>query len=262
MKTLTHIAVRHPAGRRARSGRRNDRGFSLIELLTVISIIGILAAIGAGLAGVASKKSKEGATKAERDKLITAIEQYRADFNQYPPDNFVNAGAASYVNPAVNPLYYELSGTVSSQQGRYYQLADHNEQLSVAQIQTLFHRRGFLNSTEAPDKPRKGYRKDVKARQLGELGVTGVGHVDLLLAPVAWPLKSVRVDLNGDGAAEEVDLKAVAPLAGVATTDSQLRLNPWQYVSTNPTNNLTSFDLWSDVWVGRQHQIIGNFQSQ
>lgn len=251
MKTARHSAVRTPAQRRARPARgRGGRGFSLIELLTVISIIGILAAIGAGLAGVASRKSKEAATKAELGKLVTAIESYRADFNQYPPDSLVRKSNGDLI-PAVNPLYYELSGTISTHQGRAYHLTDHDELVSVAQIQQLFGRKGFLNSVDAPDKP-KPYLQDVKERQLGELAVGDLRHVDILLAPVDWPLKVVG----------NVNLRSVAPLSGIAGSEQQLRMNPWQYVSTNPTNNLNSFDLWADVWIGNKRQIIGNFKTE
>jgi prepilin-type N-terminal cleavage/methylation domain-containing protein len=191
MKTERQISSLNPARRLARTVHRpGGGGFSLIELLTVIAIIGILAAIGAGLAGVASRKSKESATKAGLEKLKTAIESYRADFNQYPPDSYVNAPSGAYANAVLNPLYYELSGTISSQQGRAYRLEDHTEQLSVLQIQQLFGRKGFLNSVDAPDTPRQ-YLTDVKDREYGELEVSGVGHVDILLVPVEWPLKVI-----------------------------------------------------------------------
>jgi hypothetical protein len=38
-------------------------------------------------------------------------------------------------------------------------------------------------------------------------------------------------------------------------------LNPWRYVSTNPTNNPGSFDLWAEIPVGRDRvKIIGNWK--
>lgn len=233
--------------RDGRTGRETPRcggGFSLIELLTVIAIIGILAAIGAGLAGVASRKSKEAATKAGRDKLVTSIESYRYDFNQYPPDNAKNG---RNVNPAVNPLYYELAGTISSQQGRYYRLTDHDERLSAGAINRLFNRKGFLNSAEAPKKP-KSYLVDLKDRQRAEIAINGVGHADLLVSPVEWPMQKEA-------------WKNAAPLRGVVSDPRLLRLNPWQYVSTRPVHNQNSFDLWSDVVIGKERQIIGNWQS-
>jgi hypothetical protein len=38
-------------------------------------------------------------------------------------------------------------------------------------------------------------------------------------------------------------------------------LNPWRYVSTNPTNNAGGFDLWAEIPVGRDRvKIIGNWK--
>ncbi len=123
---------------------------AFVGLLTVISIIGVLAAIGAGLAGVASRKAKESTIRAQRDQLGAAIESYRIDFNQYPPDNSLNG---VNVNPALNPLFYELTGTIVSQQGMYYRSADREQRLPSAQLQPALGVQGFVNSTEAPQRP-------------------------------------------------------------------------------------------------------------
>ena len=37
-------------------------------------------------------------------------------------------------------------------------------------------------------------------------------------------------------------------------------LNPWRYVSSNPTNNPGSFDLWAEIVVKGQKKIIGNWK--
>lgn len=228
-------------------GRASWGGFTLIELLTVISIIAILAAIGAGLTGVAMRKSKESATRAELAKLTTAIESYRHDFNQYPPDNVVRTQSGSYVNAAVNPLYYELRGTVSLNQGRAYRLPDHEEQLPASVVRQVFNRSGFLNSVEAPETP-KSYLSEVKSRQLAEVELAGVGHVDLLAAPVEWPVNQPA-------------LRDRAPLRGLVSDLGQLRINPWHYVATSPTNNLNTFDLWAEIWLGREFKTIANWNN-
>ena len=229
-------------GRRART-----RAFTLIELLTVISIIALLATLGAGLSGVASRKSKESTFRGERDKLITSIENYRADFNQYPPDNAKNG---VNVNPAVNPLYYELTGTLSSNQGNLYITTDRSERVSAAEIKSAFNGAGgFVNSAVAPEKPRP-YLRDLKARQRREIRLAGANDIELLAAPVDWPRK----------------LLDLSPLRTV-TTDARLReINPWHYVSTRPTNNPASFDLWGIWATGRvvdgtnEFRIFGNWK--
>ena len=241
---LAHTHSGRPRnGRRRRASVRRG-GFTLIELLTVIAIIGILAALAVGLAGVASRKSKESATKAQLAKLMTAIESYHYDFNQYPPDNNDRRGRG--VDPVVNQLFYELSGTIAVEQGRYYQLMDQDTRLSGAQINSLFHRRGFLNSAPAPKQP-KAYLRDLKARQRVELTIDGVPKVALLVAPVEWPLKNVQ-------------LQSSAPLRGRVNDSRMLRFNPWQYNSSDPVHNPNSFDLWADVVIGKTRQIIGNWQ--
>jgi hypothetical protein len=35
--------------------------------------------------------------------------------------------------------------------------------------------------------------------------------------------------------------------------------NPWRYNSTNPTNNPGKFDLWLEIRVGEEYEIIGNW---
>lgn len=38
------------------------------------------------------------------------------------------------------------------------------------------------------------------------------------------------------------------------------RINPWRYVSSNPTNNPERFDLWAEVVVGNKSIVIGNWK--
>jgi prepilin-type N-terminal cleavage/methylation domain-containing protein len=230
-------------GRERTAPLRRAGGFTLIELLTVMAIIAILTALGVGLAGVASRKSKESATKAQLAKLTAAIESYHYDFHQYPPDNM--DPRSKRVDPIINPLFYELSGTVASQQGRYYQLVDQDTRLSSAQVYGIFHRRGFLNSADAPKRP-KAYLRDLKARQWAELPLGGVSNVALLVAPVEWPLKNASLQNN-------------APLRGRVNDARLWRYNPWQYNSSDPVHNPNSFDLWADVVIGKTRQIIGNW---
>ncbi len=226
-----------------RSNLANQAAFSLIELLTVISIIGVLAAIGVGLATTASRKSKESAVRAERDRLVTAISSYFFDFNQYPPDN---ARDGQNVNTVVHPLYYELTGTISSQQGRTYQTDDGAEQITSAQVRQAFNQNGFLNSTTGSDRP-KNFLGQLKERQRQTIAVGSVPQVTLLAVPVEWP-------------ANKPGLKEQAPLRGLVADDRLLRVNPWQYNSTRPLRNQQSYDLWADLVIGKQRITIGNWK--
>ena len=231
---------RAAAGARARAG-----AFTLIELLTVISIIGVLAAVGAGLAGVASRKAKESTIRAQRDQLAAAIESYRADFNQYPPDH---ASSGVNLHPALNPLYYELTGTIASDQGAYYRSVEREQRLTSAQLQPILGVQGFVNSTESPQRP-KPFLTGLKANQHQEIPVTGANGeltVELLVIPYPWPRNQA----------------ASAPLAGrvsaSAPSDKKFA-NPWRYVSTKPTNNVAAYDLWAEAFIGKRRTIIGNW---
>ncbi len=234
-------------GRGARRWRCPTGGFTLIELLTVISIIALLAAIGAGMAGVASRKATESRLSSERDKLVTAIESYHADFNQYPPDN---AQGGVNVNPTINPLYYELTGTISTNEGRVYLSGDGGERLTETTLKAAFHGAGgFVNAAAYPEKP-KNYLRDLKPSQMHDIALPGGAEIELLVAPAPWPRK----------------WQAQAPLRGLSTDWRVLQINPWNYVSTKPTKNPASFDLWA-VWAtGRtvngtnEYRYFGNWK--
>ena len=87
------------------------RAFTLIEMLAVITIIGVLAGLTVGVTSLVSRKSKESRTRAELAKIETAIRAYQSKFGFYPPDNLRDPLMLD-VNPAINQLYYELTGAV------------------------------------------------------------------------------------------------------------------------------------------------------
>src|SRR5688572_12576920 len=87
-------------------GVRKARAFTLIELLVVIAIIVVLAGLVVGLARVAGESKKMSRARAERDKLVTLIENYRARLGVLPPDN------PNTNNPHLNTLFYELASAV------------------------------------------------------------------------------------------------------------------------------------------------------
>jgi hypothetical protein len=152
------------------------------------------------------------------------------------------------VNPTLNALYYELGGTYSTNQGRLYRDANRQRTITSQAIQAAFGVLGFVNSAAAPERP-KTFLVGFKDKQHTEVPVMVQGNpvdVEILVAPVPWPKR----------------LAAQAPLAGKisgsAPADKQFA-NPWRYVSTRPTNNAASFDLWAEVVIGKQRKTIGNW---
>jgi hypothetical protein len=108
--------------------------------------------------------------------------------------------------------------------------------ITTAEITNAFGVGGFLNSAEPPAKP-KTYLRNLKEKQRREvklLSLPGASAIELLAAPVDWPLRSA----------------AQAPLAGLVPTN-QLSINPWRYVSSRPTNNPAAFDLWVEAVIGK-----------
>ena len=152
-----------------RSSREDGRptgkprvGFTLIELLVVIAIIGILVALVVnGLSRVPVKVAKAVAV-AERTEVESAIQEYRDKLGFYPPDN--------PSDPAMNPLWFELSGTTNN--GVNYVTLDGSGQISVTEINEKFNRQGFANSgTKAHSTDESAapifFLSSLKAKQVG-----------------------------------------------------------------------------------------------
>lgn len=137
-------------------------------------------------------------------------------------------------NAAMPPLYYELMGTVPA--GATYTVIKGDDSISVALMQTAFGRSGFVNAATDPAEVRS-------------------------FLPA---LKGVQTKTSGGV------VLLVAPADGPAHPGVDLGVNPWCYVSSNPTNNRTGgagggYDLWADISMrntfgGYTTYRIGNWQ--
>jgi prepilin-type N-terminal cleavage/methylation domain-containing protein len=219
---------------------RRRVGFTLIEMLAVIAIIAVLAGLVVGLTSRASRAGRDSKLKVMRDQLVTAIEDYKSQYGFYPPDNRANYPQGP-INAVTNALYYELTGTVVDNQNGTFFAPDRSEEINAATVRDFFGVDGFVNSVKGTgdlSADTRNVRKfvELKSDQYGELSA----NVTVLTAPVRWPLNP-------------------RPEVGPGPVAGKPGLNPWRYVSTNPTNNPGRFDLWAEFVDGKSVKIICNW---
>ena len=228
-----------------KSGGR--RGFTLVELLVVIVIIGILASLVVGLSGTASRKMRESRTRAELVAIETAIGAYKSKFGHYPPDN--------PKDPALNSLYYELTGCLYSPTRKTFRDPKVGTVMKVQAIKEHFGVEGFINTARTERELKKFYEPTAKTvRHISEEhgdddpGTGQVKHhadeVHVLCVPVPWPI--------------ERDDHPVRHHGKVAKG-----INPWRYVTgKRVVHNIGKYDLWAEIVVGDEVLVISNWRKE
>lgn len=216
-----------------RSPEAARQGFTLLELLIVISIVGVLTALLMSAISKSRIRAKTSVAQAELAQMQSAIGEYKEKLGFYPPDN--------PSDPDINPLYFELLGTTNN--GITYVTLDASGQISNSNgdINAKFNRQGFANSsTKAHTTDESGapmtFLNQLRPKQVGEIDL-GQPLVKILVCSVEWP------DANG------------APIPGTL-------LNPWRYVSSHPTNNPGSYDLWVDLAIGKKIYRVSNWSKK
>ena len=195
--------------------------FTLIELLVVIAIIGILTALISRVLSPATVNAMKSVAVAERGEMESAIQEYRDRLGFYPPDNPNDS--------AINPLWFELSGTTNN--GVNYVTLDGSGKISLADINAKFHLQGFSNSGKRAQSTDEG------------------------CAPVSF-LTSLRAKQVAPPDANQPLSKILSCSVGAP---SGTNINPWHYVSSHPTHNVGSYDLWVDLVVGGKTYQINNW---
>ncbi len=234
--------ITHPLRRRD-SAASHASAFTLIELLVVIAIIAILAALIFPAAAAIKRRATLTKVQTEMKQVATAIDFYKEKLAFYPPDNLSPILDPRYYG-MLNQLYYELVGTELKGNPPTYQALDGTEQILATDVTTGFGPKvsGFVNCTKGAggDEAGAAARNFLKALKPGEQGsVTNRRvRVKVLACSVPWP--------------------ANATFKPTSTPE----LNPWRYVSSNPTNNPGSYDLWVDVLIGGKNYRIGNWSQQ
>lgn len=246
---------------------RVGRAFTLIELLVVISIIAVLAGLVVGVAPVASKRMREARIKAELAALVAAIEAYKAKYGVYPPDNYDPIRRVT--NPTVHSLYYELTGVLADNNPGNPRLltADDNRAIDPDTFQTYFGREGVLNS--APRIPTTAgaaqhkldveqkknlIRREFKPAQHAEIFRSKSDNAYADLEVLAVGFSTDASGKRGSGFPWPPRIPQVQH-----PVPSNPGLNPWRYVSTNPTNNPGRFDLWAEILEGDRTNVFGNW---
>jgi prepilin-type N-terminal cleavage/methylation domain-containing protein len=207
--------------------------FTLIEMLTVIAVIGLLAGIAVGLAPRVGQAGRESRIRAQLNQIATAIESFQADFGHYPSDNLVPGTAI--VNSVTNSLLYELSGVVIDNVAVPPQFVtrDGLTRMSSTVVNKFFHTDGFENAKADPKELSRAYLQ-LQPKQHAVISAPP-DQVEVLVVPVAWPVSRADQPTTVKG------------------------LNPWHYVSTRPTNNAASFDLWAEWVEGNKVKVLSNW---
>ncbi|MBU6399025.1 MAG: type II secretion system GspH family protein [Verrucomicrobia bacterium] len=220
----------HPAA-------RDRRGFTLIEMLVVIAIIGILASLVLAVAGQASVKMRLNRVRTELSQYETAIETYKAKLGSYPPDHVVPiASNPKNVNPTINQLFYELTGTTNI--GATFMSTVDQQPLTSSQLLSAFGVSGFANASVQGQSARD-FLPSLAQSQSALITLPGVGQVRLLTVSVPWLLRNPKLP---------------PPIP------SAPQVNPVYYNVSSPTNS-TTYDLWAQVPIGSRVYTLGNWNN-
>ena len=229
---------------KSKSGAVKQRlAFTLIELLVVIAIIGILAGLLIPLAGIATTKMRISRVKAELNRYVNAIETYKLETGEYPPDNgeLRNMSSNNWFqyqsNAGLNPLFYELTGAIFT--NRQFVTIAENEKVAPETLTKAFNVDGIRNSARGRSEiDYKGF--NLKPSQYVELD------------PSAYGL---------DGADVEV-LSVPVPGPFILKGNKNEKINPWFYdASSTNRHNASGFDLWAEIEVGGKTQVIANWKN-
>ncbi len=216
--------------------------FTLVELLIVIAIIAVLASLIFPVSNAVTRAKYRSVARAELGKIQTAIESYKAKNGFYPPDCVPPGSPVPVYN---NQLYYELVGTTLDAAGLNYTTKDGASIISSGNLNFAFGISGIVNTTKGGGGDEGTvaitFLKDIKPSQIGQLDKLA-GQPRILVCSIPWPVNN--------------------PYSPVANKSSTTGLNPWRYVSSNPTNNPSSFDLWVDVIYDGKTNRFSNWREQ
>jgi prepilin-type N-terminal cleavage/methylation domain-containing protein len=212
----------------------NRAAFTLIELLVVISIIGVLAGFTLPVLKMAKAAQYKKVARGELERIETALENYKAKYGAYPPGN-------GFGNSLASQLYYELSGTYTNA-GNFVTL-DGSSTIPKNSVNPAFGVGGFVNSGSANQnnngdddvKVAKNFLSGLSAKNIGTAQSGGV-----------WITNLVTSVHGPDASYQPVGIQDV---------------NPFRYVYPG-TNNPNSYDLWVQLVINGQTNLVCNWSRQ
>jgi hypothetical protein len=165
--------------------------------------------------------------RVQRDQLAKSIERYRAQFGFYPPNHAKNGPERA----KLNPLYYELMGTLWVTNYQAFRLSSTKDMLKLERALAAFNMSSFSNSLPAASPPLW------PTNFIENLGFLSHKDDDVLL------LRSPPPDAVDDAVQED--------------------FNPstWRYAADPSEHNPGKYDLWIELEVLGQHHVIGNWDA-
>jgi prepilin-type N-terminal cleavage/methylation domain-containing protein len=226
---------------------RGATGFTLIELLVVIAVIAILAALLFPVVKSIDRIRRIARARGELAQIQTCIESYKASLGYYPPDN--RSPLDHQLLPGLNPLFYELDGTVFTSDQMFVDKGKVAPALTTNMIISFFGSgvSGFMNSDRGNADDGQGagrFLKVLKHTQIAQITQTN---------------KTTKMTVTGD------ILVCTVPGPDPNTpplNDGSPALNPWRYNSSSPTNNSSTYDLWVDIFTGSKVTRLCNWSAQ
>ena len=220
-------------------------GFTLIELIVVIAIISVLAALIIPVVGAVNSHKQISVAQTQLKAVEAAIDGYKTKLGFYPPDNTNNA--------VINQLYFELMGTTNNGAGpknppNLWVTMDGSAQIGTTTTPNIvneFSVAGFANSSTRSHSDDSGaaagtFLNNLTPNQIGLVDPNNQ-NVKILVCSVVWPQNTPGAPL---------------PPPGDPT------VNPFRYVSTHPTNNSGSYDLWVDLSLHGKVVRVCNWSTQ
>jgi prepilin-type N-terminal cleavage/methylation domain-containing protein len=213
----------------AKRSHQYRRAFTLVELLVVIAIIAIIA--GFTLVGLKTIKARQykNTASAELERLETALENYKAKYGVYPPDN--------KNNPLLPQLYYELSGTTRN--GNNFTTLDGSSSIASGDVSTAYGVGGFVNCSQGSVEDgtvAKNFLSGFNTKEISYNFTNNSVQTAVLVTSVGGP-DSTYQPLNASG------------------------LNPFRYVYPG-VNNPGSYDLWVQLVINGQTNLVCNWSRE